>query len=53
MLRNSYKKVFGYINQKGYKTTIPTREVYQKGPGMIFKGNPQNYLTEIQVLIEE
>jgi effector-binding domain-containing protein len=52
-LRDSYKKVFGYINEKGYRTKVPTREVYRKGPGLIFKGNPNNYLTEIQVLIEE
>jgi effector-binding domain-containing protein len=52
-LRDSYKKVFGYINEKGYKTTTPTREVYKKGPGLIFKGNPKNYLTEIQMMIEE
>ncbi len=52
-LRDSYKTVFGYINEKGYRTKLPSREVYLKGPGMIFKGNPKNYLTEIQVLIEE
>ena len=52
-IRESYKAVFSYINEKGYKTKLPTREVYLKGPGMIFKGNPKNYLTEIQVLIEE
>ena len=28
------------------------REVYLKGPGMIFKGNPKNYLTEIQLPVE-
>jgi hypothetical protein len=32
---------------------MPTREVYLKGPGMIFKGNPKRYLTEIQVPIRE
>jgi DNA-binding transcriptional MerR regulator len=52
-LRNSYKKLFGHINEKGYKTATPTREVYKKGPGLIFKGNPKNYLTEIQVMIED
>jgi hypothetical protein len=31
----------------------PTREVYIKGPGMIFRGNPKKYLTEIQMLIRE
>ncbi len=49
----SYKKLFSYINGKNYKVLLPTREVYIKGPGMIFKGNPNNYLTEIQILIEE
>jgi hypothetical protein len=33
--------------------SVPCREVYIKGPGMIFKGNPKNYLTEIQLMIEE
>lgn len=52
-LGESYRKIYGYINQNGYKTQIPTREVYIKGPGMIFKGNPNNYLTEIQIYIAE
>lgn len=51
-LGQSYAKVFAYVNQHKYKTAVPSREVYLKGPGMIFKGNPKNYLTEIQVLIE-
>ena len=28
---------------------LPTREVYLKGPGMLLKGNPEKYLTEIQI----
>ena len=32
---------------------MPSREVYVKGPGMIFKGNPKNYLTEIQIMFEK
>ena len=52
-LGDSYKKIFEYINDKGYKTSAISREVYLKGPGMIFKGNPKNYLTEIQFFIEE
>jgi hypothetical protein len=31
---------------------LPTREVYHKGPGMIFRRNPKTYLTEIQIPIE-
>ena len=39
------------IKTHGYDTRLPTREVYIKGPGMIFKGNPKKYLTEIQIPI--
>ncbi len=46
-LGESYKKIFAYLNDKGYETLLPSREIYLKGPGMIFKGNPNNYLTEI------
>jgi DNA-binding transcriptional MerR regulator len=52
-LGRSYAVIFQHIKQKGYAVAMPTREVYLKGPGMIFKGNPKNYLTEIQVLIEQ
>jgi effector-binding domain-containing protein len=50
-ISRSYAKILGYIKDKGYEITMPTREVYLKGPGMIFKGNPRNYLTEIQILV--
>ncbi len=52
-LGRSYAKVLEYICEKGYEITTPTREVYHKGPGMFFRGNPKNYLTEIQVFIKE
>lgn len=47
----SYKRIFGYLEQKGFHALLPIREIYLKGPGMIFRGNPKNYLTEIQILI--
>jgi DNA-binding transcriptional MerR regulator/effector-binding domain-containing protein len=52
-LGESYKKIYNYTRSKNYKVHIPSREIYIKRPGMIFTGNPQNYLTEIQFLIEE
>lgn len=52
-LTESYIKLFTYVNEKAYTKKLPTREVYIKGPGMIFKGNPKNYLTEIQIFIED
>lgn len=50
-LSRSYAKILAYVKEKGYEVILPTREVYLKGPGMIFKGNPKNYLTEIQMLV--
>jgi DNA-binding transcriptional MerR regulator/effector-binding domain-containing protein len=52
-LGRSYAKVIEYIRGKGFGIVLPTREVYHKGPGMIFRGNPQNYLTEIQMPIQD
>jgi effector-binding domain-containing protein len=52
-LGRSYAKIGEYVKEKGYKTVLPTREVYLKGPGMIFRGNPNKYLTEIQIPIED
>ncbi|HTQ40072.1 MAG TPA: MerR family transcriptional regulator [Pirellulales bacterium] len=51
-LGRSYEKILKYMKSKAYNIEMPTREVYLKGPGMIFKGNPRKYLTEIQILIK-
>jgi DNA-binding transcriptional MerR regulator/DNA gyrase inhibitor GyrI len=52
-LGRSYAKLLAYVKGRGYEVVPPTREVYLKGPGMIFRGNPKNYLTEIQMLVED
>jgi DNA-binding transcriptional MerR regulator len=51
-LGRSYEKLLAYTKGKGYHIVLPSREVYLKGPGMLFRGNPKNYLTEIQMIIE-
>ena len=51
-ISEGYEKLFHYIAQKKLKFHLPTRTVYLKGPGMILRGNPENYLTEIQVFVE-
>ncbi|HEX3073907.1 MAG TPA: MerR family transcriptional regulator [Ignavibacteriales bacterium] len=48
----SYQKLFEFIAKNNYEVIVPTREVYIKGPGMIFRGNPENYITEIQALVK-
>jgi DNA-binding transcriptional MerR regulator/effector-binding domain-containing protein len=50
-LGRSYAKVLQVAGERKLKISLPTREVYLKGPGLIFKGNPKNYLTEIQLPI--
>jgi effector-binding domain-containing protein len=52
-LGRSYARILEYIRGRGYEVVIPTREVYHKGPGMIFRGNPKHYLTEIQMLVTD
>ena len=49
--RRSLWRILDEVERRRLKTSLPTREVYLKGPGMIFKGNPKNYLTEIQLPI--
>jgi DNA-binding transcriptional MerR regulator len=52
-LGHSYAKILRYVKEKGFRVIIPTREVYLKGPGMILRGNPKQYLTEIQLLVDQ
>ena len=52
-LSRSYSKILSYCKEKGFMLVTPCREVYLKGPGMFFKGNPKKYLTELQMMIEE
>jgi DNA-binding transcriptional MerR regulator len=49
-LSESYKKLFDYTQKREMQLQAPSREIYVKGPGMIFKGNPQKYRTEIQMV---
>ncbi len=51
-LSSSYERILKYAEEHGHAIRRPTREVYHKGPGMIFKGNPKKYLTEIQMMLD-
>ena len=48
-LGRSYAKIVKHIRDHDLKISLPSREIYLKAPGMIFKGNSKNYLTEIQL----
>ena len=49
----SYQRVTDYIKGIGAEWALPSREIYIKGPGMIFAGNPKKFLTEIQIPIKK
>ncbi|OYP36061.1 MerR family transcriptional regulator [Rhodopirellula sp. MGV] len=51
-LGRSYERIISHAKEHNLRYHTPTREIYHKGPGMIFKGNPKKYLTEIVFLIE-
>ena len=50
---SAYMKLFEYCGGKGYTPVPPVVERYLKGPGLIFKGNPEHYLTECNLLVQE
>lgn len=51
-LGRTYEKLLSYIQERGYQATTPCREIYIEGPGMLLHGNPQKYVTEVQMLVE-
>ncbi|MBI9103194.1 MAG: MerR family transcriptional regulator [Spirochaetales bacterium] len=51
-LGNSYQKLIDHREELGLKQAGPYREIYRKGPGMLFAGNAKKYVTEIQMEIE-
>jgi effector-binding domain-containing protein len=52
-LNNAYKEIEKYSIENNLILQPPFREVYIKGPGMFFKGNPKNYITEILFPLKE
>jgi effector-binding domain-containing protein len=51
-LRRSYESIQAYIAEHGLRVLSPSREIYLKGPGMFFAGNPKKYITEIQIMLD-
>ena len=48
-LGGAYKVLLDYGKKQHLSLKVPSREIYHKGPGMIFKGNPSKYVTEIMI----
>ncbi|MEM0925528.1 MAG: MerR family transcriptional regulator [Planctomycetota bacterium] len=48
-ISRSYTKLIRSAKQAGFCFQQPTQEIYLKGPGMLLRGNPENYVTEIRL----
>ncbi|MBI9097977.1 MAG: MerR family transcriptional regulator [Spirochaetaceae bacterium] len=48
----SYVKLYNYCRDHDFPVKAPVIEHYIKGPGMIFRGNPDQYQTECILLID-
>ncbi len=47
----AYEKLTQYTKEQELNYAAPVRQIYLKGPGLIFK-NPKNYLTEVVYLLK-
>ena len=50
---HAYEAIDRYARENNLTLQPPFREVYIKGPGMVLKGNPNKYITEILFPIKE
>lgn len=49
----AYEAIHNYIQENNLVIQPPWREVFIKGPGMLLKGNPNKYITEILFPLKE
>lgn len=52
-MQGAYAEIDKYAAGHGIQLQPPFREVFIKGPGMVVKGNPDKYVTEILFPIKE
>lgn len=46
------ERLLNFIKSQGYRVVGDHEEEYVKGPGMLFAGDPKNYLTIIRLRVE-
>lgn len=51
-ISQAYGRLLAQFREQNLTAATPSREIYLKGPGMLFAGNPNNYLTEVQIFVE-
>ncbi|TWT38522.1 MerR family transcriptional regulator [Blastopirellula retiformator] len=50
-LTGSYVRLLRYVRTRHPGYLLPTRESFLKGPGWLFRGDPEKYRTELQILV--
>ncbi|HEX3023068.1 MAG TPA: GyrI-like domain-containing protein, partial [Lachnospiraceae bacterium] len=53
LLDQAYEAINQYAMKKRIRIGTPYREIYLKGPGILLKGNPDKYITEIAFPVKE
>ena len=48
-ISRAYAQLFSYAEAHNFSMGLPIRNIYLKGPGIFFRGNPEKYYTEIQI----
>ena len=48
-----YQALIAWVEANCYQIAGPDREIYLKGPGQFLKGNPRDYVTEIQLPVKK
>ena len=51
-LEFTYERMMRLVFEREFQIVRPTREIYLKGPGLIFTGRPEKYQTEIIIRVE-
>ncbi|MEN8905987.1 MAG: GyrI-like domain-containing protein [Clostridiales bacterium] len=49
----AYEAIDNYLKKEKLDLQLPWREVFIKGPGLVMKGNPKKYITEIIFPLKE
>lgn len=49
----AYKALLDAAFERKLQPEVPSREIYRKGPGLIFRGNPSHYMTELVIPVRD
>ncbi len=52
-ISQTYKALLTWVETNGYQIIGPDREIFLKGPGKFIRGNPADYITEIQLPVKK